>query len=167
MAPTITCRWHPIFDIITHNEIPLTEEIINLFNFIREQARPRIDKKLPVSHMLLNQQLKGLDSFIAQGYENMLTKATLATAWAAQLRVSEYSSKLVADVRSGDDHNLKQNSVLVQNNGLTVIFSSDKTSSQCKEHFISWDNVPIEGFQKLMEKYNRIKSKVVTCIFLS
>ena len=103
--------------------------------------------------------MKGLDSFIAPGYENTLAKATLATAWAAQLRVSEYSSKLVADVRSGDDHNLKQNNVLVQKDGLTVIFSSDKTSSQRKERFIPWDNVPIEGFKGLMEKYNCIRVK--------
>ena len=114
---------------------------------------------MPVSHVLLNQQLKGLDAYLVQGYENTLAKATLATAWAAQLRVSEYSSKLVVDVHSGDNHNLKQNNVLVQTDGLTVIFASDKTSSQCKERFIAWADMPIEGFQQLMEQYNKIRIK--------
>ena len=109
---------------------------------MKAQARPRVDKKLPVSHTLLNQQLTALDLFLS-GYEKVLAKATLATAWAAQLRVSEYSSNLVADIQAGDDHNLCRDNILIENDGLTVIFVSNKTSSQRKEHFILWTNVPI------------------------
>ena len=102
---------------------------MNLYNFIKEQARPRVDKKLPVSYQLLNQQIQALDSFIVPGYKNILAKATMATVWAAQLRVSEYTSRLIADIEAGDnDHNLHQNGVLIQEDGITVIFASDKSS---------------------------------------
>ena len=156
-AATIAHRWHPIYDIIIHNNITLSEDIINLFNFIQEQARPRLDKKLPVSHILLQQQLKALDLFLTPGYENTLAKATMATAWAAQLRISEYSSKLVGDVRAGDDLNLRQNNVVVQEDGLTVIFSSDKTSSQRRERFIEVKNIPLCNFKQIMQEYDRIR----------
>ena len=156
-ATTISYRWHPIYDIILHNNIPLSDEIITLYNFIREQARPKIDKKLPVSHKLVNQQLEAMDLFLAQGYENTLAKATMATAWAAQLRVSEYSSKLVADIRAGKDHNLHHNGILMEEDGMTVIFGSDKSSKQCKEHFIPWNNVPINNFKEIIQEYNRIR----------
>ena len=118
-----------------------------------------MDKKRPVSHILLNQQLTVLDAFLAPGYENILAKATLATAWAAQLRVSEYTCKLVADMRSGDDHNLKSHHILIQDDGLTVIFSSEKTSKQRKERFIQWDKIPITGFKKLMQEYHKLRVK--------
>ena len=156
---TITHRWHPIYDIILHRNIALSDDLMNLYSFVCEQARPRVDKKLPVSHILLNQQLTALDAFLAPGYKNILAKATLATAWAAQLRVSEYTSKLVADMRSGEDHNLKSHHILIQDDGLTVIFSSDKTSKQRKERFIQWDKIPIAGFKKLMQEYHKLRMK--------
>ena len=127
---TISHRWHPIYKILIHRNIYLPDDLLNLYNFICEQARPRIDKKLPVSHILLNQQLKAIDVVLTSGYENILAKATLATAWSAQLRVSEYTSKLVADIQSGEDHNLKSHHVLIQEDGLTLIFSSAKASKQ-------------------------------------
>ena len=151
-STTITCHWHPIYDILMYNNIPISDEIMNLFIFIKEQARPRIDKKLPVLHTLLNQQLAALDLFFI-GYENLLAKVTLATAWAAQLHVSEYSSSLVADIRAGDDPNLRRDNVLVQTDRLTVIFISDKTSLQCKECFIPWENVPIDNFKEILQYY--------------
>ena len=58
---TILHRWHPIYKILLHKNIYLPDDLLNLYNFICEQARPRIDKKLPVSHILLNQQLKAID----------------------------------------------------------------------------------------------------------
>ena len=92
-----------------------------------------------------------MDSFIAPGYENILAKATMATVWAAQLRVSEYTSKVTADIQAGDDdHNLHHNGVLVQEDRLNVIFASDKSSQKCKERFIAWDNVPINKFKELL-----------------
>ena len=139
---------------------------MNLYDFIQEQARPRVDKKLPVSHQLLNQQLQALDSFIAPGYENILAKATMATVWAAQLRVLEYTSKLTADIQAGDDdHNLRHNGVLVQEDGLTVIFVSDKSSRKCKERFITWDGVPIDNFKELLQEYDKIRVKTLPVYF--
>ena len=88
-----------------------------------------------------------------------MAKATLATAWAAQLRVSEYTSKLVADIQSGDDHNLKSHHVLIQEDGLTLIFSSAKASKQRKERFIQWDRIPIPTFKTLMHDYHKIRMK--------
>ena len=139
---------------------------MNLYDFIQEQARPRDDKKLPVSHKLLNQQLQALDSFIVPGYENILAKATMATVWAAQLRVSEYTSKLTADIQAGDnDHNLHHNGVLVQKDGLTVIFASDKSSQKCKERFITWDGIPINNFKELLQEYDKIRIKTSPIYF--
>ena len=164
-ATTISYHWHPIYDIILHNNITLSDKIITLYNFIREQARPRIDKKLPVSHKLVNQQLKALDLFLAQGYENTLAKAMVATAWAAQLRVSEYSSKLVVDIQAGDDHNLHHNGILVEDDDMTVIFASDKSSKQHKECFIPWDNVPINNFKEIIQDYDRIRNTTSPVFF--
>ena len=96
---------------------------------------------------------------MALGYENILAKATLAMAWAAQLRVSEYTSKLVVDIRSGDDHNLQSHNILIQDDGLMVIFSSDKTSKQRKERFIQWNKIPITGYKELMLQYQKIRVK--------
>ena len=159
-AATISNRWHPIYDIIIYNNTEPSDEILNLYDFIREQARPRQDKKLPVSHKLLNKQIQALDAFITPGYENTLEKATLATAWAAQLRVSEYTSKLMAHIQAGeDDHNLSSNGVLVQDNGITLIFVSDKTSHHSKERFITWDSVPIDKFKELLQEYNKTRMK--------
>ena len=117
-----------------------------------------------MSHTLLNQQLAALDLFLS-GYEKVLAKATLTTAWAVQLRVSEYSSNLVADIRVGDDHNLRRDNVFIENDGLTVIFVSDKTSSQCKEHFILWKNVPIANFQTILQDYNSIRNMTSPVFF--
>ena len=108
-------------------------------------------------HKLVNQQLEALDLFLAQGYKNTLAKATMATTWAAQLCVSEYSSKLVADIRPGKDHNLHHNEILVEEDGMTVIFASDKSFKQRKEHFIPWSSVPINNFRKIIQEYNRIR----------
>ena len=83
----------------------------------------------------------------------------MITAWAAQLRVSEYSSTLVADLRAGDDHNLRRNHVLIQPDGLTVIFMSDKTSLQCKEHFVTWESIPITNCKEILTKYNSVRNK--------
>ena len=164
-ATTIAYCWHPIYDILLYNNVLISDEIINLYIFIKEQARPRVDKKLPVSHTLLNQQLEALDLFLTPGYENTLAKAMLATAWAAQLHVSEYSSSLVADIQAGDDHNLHQNNVLMEKDGLTVIFASDKTSLQCKEHFIPWGNAPINNFQQIMQDYNSVRNRTSPVFF--
>ena len=164
-ATTIAYHWHPIYDILLYNNVPISNEIINLFIFIKEQARPKVDKKLPVSHTLLNQQLQALDLFLTPGYKNKLAKAMLATAWAAQLRVSEYSSSLVADMTAGDDHNLRENNVLLEKDGLTVIFASDKTSSQHKEHFIPWENVPIDNVQQIMLEYNSVRNRTSPLFF--
>ena len=114
-----------------------------------------MDKKLPVSHLLLNQQISALELFFT-GYKLILAKAVMVTAWAAQLRVSEYSSPLVADIRAGEDHNLQRDHVLVQPDGLTVIFMSDKTSLQRKERFIAWDNLPITHCKEILYNYNSI-----------
>ena len=156
-STTIASRWHPIYDILQFNNIPISEEIITLYHFIKEQARPRVDKKLPVSHVLLNQQISALDLFFT-GYKLILAKAVMVTAWAAQLRVSEYSSPLVADVRAGEDHNLQRDHVLVQPDGLTVIFMSDKTSLHRKERFIAWDNLPITNCKEILAKYNSVRN---------
>ena len=164
-ATTIAYHWHPIYDILLYSNVPISNDTINLYIFIREQARPRVDKKLPVSHTLLNQQLEALDLFLTPGYKNTLTKATLATAWAAQLCVSEYSSSLVVDIQAGDDHNLCQNNVLVEKDGLTVIFASDKTSLQHKERFILWENVPINNFQQIMQDYNSVRNRMSPVFF--
>ena len=127
-AATVNLRWRLIYDIIASNNIEPSDEIYNLYNFIHEQATPRRDKKLLVLHVLLNQQIQALDAFIAPGYENILAKATLVMAWVAQLRVSEYTSKLTAHTQARvDDHNLSSNGILVQD-GMTLIFVSDKTS---------------------------------------
>ena len=141
-----------------YHNVHISEELINLYIFIKEQARPHIDKKLPVSHKLLNQQISALDLFFI-GYENILAKATMVTAWDAQLRVSEYSSSLVADLRAGDDHNLCRDHVLVQPDGLTVIFMSDKTSFQHKECFVAWESIPIINCKEIISNYNSVRNK--------
>ena len=54
-ATTTGCRWRPILDILIHNKIQPIDEIVNIYDFIQEQARLRVDKKLSVLHHLLNQ----------------------------------------------------------------------------------------------------------------
>ena len=90
----------------------------------------------------------------------------MATAWAAQLRVSEYTSRLIADIQAGNkDHNLCHNGVLILEDGITVIFASDKSSHKCKERFITWDSIPIDNFKELLQEYNKIRIKTSPVYF--
>ena len=160
LVATVALQWRPIYDIIVSSNFEPNDKICNLFDFIHEQATPRRDKKLPVSHILLNQQIEALDAFIAPGYENILVKAMLARAWAAQLRVSEYTSKLTAHTHARiNEHNLSSNGILVQEDGMTLVFVSDKTSWQCKERFLPWNSVPINNFKTLIQAYDKIRIK--------
>ena len=109
--------------------MPISDNVLDLFDYVEETTYEKPDRKLPVSHKCLQQQLSSLDNFLAKGYENTLTKAVLTISWAGQLRVSEYTTKIVADINAGhEDHNLGSGGVLVQEDGITLIFMSEKTS---------------------------------------
>ena len=139
--------------------IPLTNDTLDLYDFVKESASEIPDKKIPVSHILLQQQLKAIDKFLTKGYENMMGKAVLCTAWAGQLRVSEYTSKRVAYINAGQDHNLGAGGIVVQNDGITIIFMSEKTSRKRRERFIDYTTVPIPEFKAIMQAYDKIHVK--------
>ena len=74
--------WRPIYKIILDKNLPLSDEVLDLFDYVEEIAYEKPDRKLPVSHICLNQQILAIDKFLAKGYENTLVKAVLAIAWA-------------------------------------------------------------------------------------
>ena len=130
---------------------------MDLFDYVEETAYEKPDRKLPVSHICLEQQLSAIDKFLAKGYENTLAKVVLAISWAGQLRVSEYTTKIVADINAGHEgHNLGGGGVLVQEDGITLIFMLEKTSRKWRERFIEYDTVPIQNFREIMQAYDKI-----------
>ena len=157
---TIATRWRLIFKIATELQIPIHEDVLDLYDFVLENATDKPDRKLPVSLKLLKQQLKALDKFLKPGYENTLARAVLSLAWAAQLRVSEYTSKKIADVYAGlDDHNLGANEIMLQDDGVTLIFLSGKSARRRQERFLEYKSVPIPKFRQILEDYDDIRIK--------
>ena len=121
--------------MITGLELMVNEDIFDLYEFILDDAYEKLDKKLPVPLKLLEQQVQVIDKFLVPGYENILAKAVLSTAWMAQLQVSEYSSRLVEDFSASQDHNLGADSIIVQEDGITFEFLTHKNSRHRKERF--------------------------------
>ena len=117
--------------------IEIPDEVHDLFEIVMDNAVDRPDRKIPVNVKLLQQQFMAL-SKVVQGYELKLARAVLAIAWAGQLRVSEYTSKTVDYVYTGHDHNLSAQNVVVQHDGITMIFLSSKNSSKRKERFLEF-----------------------------
>ena len=132
---------------------------MDLYNFVKESATEIPDKKIPVSHILVQQQLRAVDKFLAKTYENTLAKAVLVTAWAGQLRVTEYTSKRVSYINAGQDHDLGSSGIVVQDDGITIIFMSEKTSRKRREHFIDYTMVPIPEFKEIMQAHDKIRVK--------
>ena len=158
-ATSVRYRWNPIFKMCEVKNIVLTNDTLDLYDFVKESACEIPDKKIPVSHILLQQQLKAIDKFLIKGYENTMVKAVLCTAWAGQLRVSEYTSKRVAYINAGHDHNLGAGGIVVQDDGITIIFMSKKTSRKRRECFIDYATVPIPEFKAIMQAYDKICMK--------
>ena len=92
---TVKYRWRPLFKILQTKKIPVAPEVLDLYDVVYENAKEKPDAKLPVSDELLQQQVAAIDKFLTPGYENVLAKACLTTAWVGQLRVSEYTSTYV------------------------------------------------------------------------
>ena len=53
----------------------------------------------------------------------------------------------------------------MEKDGLTVILTSDITSSQHKERFIPWSNIPIKNFQQVMQDYNKVRNRTSSVFF--
>ena len=82
---TVKYRWHPIYRLILGKNITVSEDTLDLYDYVFENAEDKPDKKLPVSDILLKQQLEAIDEFLAPWYQNILAKAVLLTVWFGQL----------------------------------------------------------------------------------
>ena len=72
----------------------------------------------------------------------------------------------MADINAGhDDHNLGGGGVLVQDDGITLIFMSEKTSRKRRERFIEYDTVPLQNFREIMQAYDKIQPKASPVYF--
>ena len=95
---------------------------------------------MPVSRALLQELCAATDLLFTE-YDATLVKAMLITALGVFMRISEYT-----EVRKdAHDHNIDADAVDITNDGIGVIFRSDKTSnifSRPQHRLASWDFLP-------------------------
>ena len=72
---TVCHQWHPICKLSNDLNWLIPEDIHELYHFVYDNTTEYPDKKLPVSHKLLAQQITAIDKFITPGCENTLAKA--------------------------------------------------------------------------------------------
>ena len=157
---TINARWKPITDIMEHNNMQVSDRIQTLYEKNCGAAKERRDTKLPVAASLLKEQIEAVDKLWEKGYENSLAKAALATAWVAQLRVSEYTSTIANDEEAGvSDHNLRSNHILLSDKGMTFILLTDKTGVMRKERFVAWEKCGFDQYKDIMMEYDAVRMK--------
>ena len=103
------------------------------FDTVLAHAKLPIDNKWPVSQECL-QELCAAADVLFEEYAATLAKVMMMTAWACFMRVSEYTNS-----KAYKDHNVEVHAVDITDDGIGIIFESDKTSK------VSGNSKTLEG----------------------
>ena len=144
-------QWSILKKVASILDSPISDENKRDFNTVLSFSKDIKDNKVPVSVELLIQLCTAADKLFT-GYTVKLAKAIFITAWAAYLRISEYSR-----TKEGNQHNLHRNAIITSADGLSIKFLTDKTTKESdpiKHRLIRWWVLPW-GSEDLMKDYER------------
>ena len=132
------------------------------FDVVLACAKLPIDNKWPVSQEFL-QELCAAADLLFEEYDATLAKVMMMTAWACFMRVSEYTNS-----KAYKDHNVEVHAVDITDDGIGIIFESDKTSkvsTQPKHCLQCWEFLP-KGACQVYEKYLQLRPRNVVKFFI-
>ena len=156
-AQYLTRMWNVIKELGEFLLCPVSEGQEADFELVKMQAREMKDNKVPVSRQLLKDLCQAADIVFAE-YNVALAKVMFIAAWAGYMRISEYSR---TSGKNGNQHNLRNKSLLSSPAGLSFHFHSDKTSKgslPMRHRFVPWRELPSLS-RKAFQDYDRLRPK--------
>ena len=145
-------QWSILLKMASYLDSPISDSNKRDFSTVLSFAKDIKDNKVLVLVELLIQLCSAADKLFS-GYTVKLAKAIFITAWAAYLRISEYSR-----TKEGNQHNLRRNAIITSVDGLSIKFLTDKTTKESdpiKHRLIHWWALP-RGSEELRKIMNAV-----------